>query len=112
MKETPRKHETEALAKKEAEKADQSGESLTEIARPSVKEMLATLVQAFRSSPALLMTVLGGVAFHFVLARFLTLCEASGNQAVLSVDPKSLDEGISTILANTATPYSILRLRS
>ena len=67
MKETPRKHETEALAKKEAEKADQSGEALTEIDRPSVKEMLATLVQAFRSSPALLMTVLGGVAFHFVL---------------------------------------------
>ncbi len=67
MKETPRKHETEALAKKEAEKEDQSGEALTEIERPSVKEMLATLVQAFRSSPALLMTVLGGVAFHFVL---------------------------------------------
>ena len=67
MKETPRKHETEALAKKEAEKADQGGEALTEIERPSVKEMLATLVQAFRSSPALLMTVLGGVAFHFVL---------------------------------------------
>ena len=67
MKETPRKHETEALAKKEAEKTDQSGEALTEIERPSVKEMLATLVQAFRSSPALLMTVLGGVAFHFVL---------------------------------------------
>ena len=67
MKETPRKHETEALAKKEAEKADQSGEALTKIERPSVKEMLATLVQAFRSSPALLMTVLGGVAFHFVL---------------------------------------------
>ena len=41
------------------------------------------------------------------LARFLTLCEASGNQAVLSVDPKSLDEGISTILANTATPLII-----
>ena len=67
MKETPRKHETEALAKKEAEKADQSGDALTEIERPSVKEMLATLVRAFRSSPALLMTVLGGVAFHFVL---------------------------------------------
>ena len=67
MKETPRKHETEALAKKEAEKADQGGEALTEIERPSVKEMLATLVRAFRSSPALLMTVLGGVAFHFVL---------------------------------------------
>jgi (E)-4-hydroxy-3-methylbut-2-enyl-diphosphate synthase len=41
------------------------------------------------------------------LARFLTLCEASGNQAVLSVDPKSSDEGISTILANTATPLII-----
>ena len=67
MKETPRKHETEALAKKEAEKEDQSGGALTEIERPSVKEMLATLVQAFKSSPALLMTVLGGVAFHFVL---------------------------------------------
>ena len=67
MKETPRKHETEALAKKEAEKADQSGKALTEIERPSVKEMLVTLVQAFKSSPALLMTVLGGVAFHFVL---------------------------------------------
>ena len=67
MKETPRKHETEAPAKKEAEKADQSGKALTEIERPSVKEMLVTLVQAFRSSPALLMTVLGGVAFHFVL---------------------------------------------
>ena len=67
MKETPRKHETEELAKKEAEKEDQSGEALTEIERPSVKEMLATLVQAFKSSPALLMTVLGGVAFHFVL---------------------------------------------
>ena len=67
MKETPRKHETEALAKKEAEKEDQSGEALTEIERPSVKEMLVTLIQAFRSSPALLMTVLGGVAFHFVL---------------------------------------------
>ena len=67
MKETPRKHEAEALAKKEAEKADQSGDALTEIERPSVKEMLVTLVQAFRSSPALLMTVLGGVAFHFVL---------------------------------------------
>ena len=67
MKETPRKHETEALAKKEAEKTDQSGDALTEIERPSVKEMLATLVQAFRRSPALLMTVLGGVAFHFVL---------------------------------------------
>lgn len=56
MKETPRRHEVEAQAKQEAE-----------IERPSVKEMLATLVKAFKSSPALLMTVLGGVAFHFIL---------------------------------------------
>jgi MFS family permease len=56
MKETPRRHEVEAQAKQEAE-----------IERPSVKEMLATLVKALKSSPALLMTVLGGVAFHFIL---------------------------------------------
>ena len=56
MKETPRRHEVEAQAKQEAD-----------IERPSVKEMLATLVKAFKSSPALLMTVLGGVAFHFIL---------------------------------------------
>ncbi len=56
MKETPRRHEVEAQAKQEAE-----------IERPSVKEMLETLVKAFKSSPALLMTVLGGVAFHFIL---------------------------------------------
>ena len=56
MKETPRRHEVDAQAKQEAE-----------IERPSVKEMLATLVKAFKSSPALLMTVLGGVAFHFIL---------------------------------------------
>lgn len=56
LKETPRRHEVEAQAKQEAE-----------IERPSVKEMLATLVKAFKSSPALLMTVLGGVAFHFIL---------------------------------------------
>jgi MFS family permease len=56
MKETPRRHEVEAQAKQEAE-----------IERPSVKEMLATLLKAFKSSPALLMTVLGGVAFHFIL---------------------------------------------
>lgn len=56
MKETPRRHEIEAQAKQEAE-----------IERPPVKEMLATLVRAFKNSPALLMTVLGGVAFHFIL---------------------------------------------
>lgn len=56
MKETPRRHELEAQAKQEEA-----------VQRPSVKEMLQTLLQAFKNSPALLMTVLGGVAFHFVL---------------------------------------------
>jgi MFS family permease len=60
MKETPRRHEVEAQKRQaEAEAAA--------IERPSVKEMLAILVAAFKRSPALLMTVLGGVAFHFVL---------------------------------------------
>ena len=38
------------------------------------------------------------------LARFLTLCVESGNQPVLSIDPKGLDEGISAILANAPCP--------
>jgi (E)-4-hydroxy-3-methylbut-2-enyl-diphosphate synthase len=38
------------------------------------------------------------------LARFLTLCVESGNQPVLSVDPKGSDEGISAILANVPCP--------
>jgi (E)-4-hydroxy-3-methylbut-2-enyl-diphosphate synthase len=38
------------------------------------------------------------------LARFLTLCEESGNQPVLSIDPKGLDEGVSAILANAPSP--------
>ena len=60
MKETPRRHEVEAQKRQaEAEAAA--------IERPSVKEMLAILVAAFKRSPALLMTVLCGVAFHFVL---------------------------------------------
>ena len=60
MKETPRRHEVEAQ-KRQAES------EVAAIERPSVKEMLAILVAAFKRSPALLMTVLGGVAFHFVL---------------------------------------------
>lgn len=68
LKETPRRHEVEALAKQKSEQSsDQSTTQEPEIQRPSVKEMLATLMQALRRSPALLMTVLGGVAFHFVL---------------------------------------------
>ena len=64
MKETPRRHEVEALAKERAKEGD---ETRSEIERPTVREMLAILIQAFKSSPALLMTVLGGVAFHFIL---------------------------------------------
>lgn len=64
MKETPRRHEVEALAK---ERAKESDETRSGIERPTVKEMLAILIQALKSSPALLMTVLGGVAFHFIL---------------------------------------------
>ena len=64
VKETPRRHEVEALAKERAKERD---ETWSEIERPTVKEMLAILIQAFKSSPALLMTVLGGVAFHFIL---------------------------------------------
>ena len=64
IKETPRRHEVEALAKERAKEGD---ETRSEIERPTVKEMLAILIQAFKSSPALLMTVLGGVAFHFIL---------------------------------------------
>ncbi len=60
IKETPRRHEVEAQ-KRQAET------EAAAIERPSVKEMLAILVAAFKRSPALLMTVLGGVAFHFVL---------------------------------------------
>jgi MFS family permease len=60
LKETPRRHEVEAQ-KRQAET------EAAAIERPSVKEMLAILVAAFKRSPALLMTVLGGVAFHFVL---------------------------------------------
>ena len=64
MRETPRRHEVEALA---TERAKEGDETRSEIERPTVKEMLAILIQAFKSSPALLMTVLGGVAFHFIL---------------------------------------------
>ena len=60
MKETPRRHEEEAQKK-------QAQAQAAAVERPSVREMLASLVAAFKRSPALLMTVLGGVAFHFVL---------------------------------------------
>ena len=51
MKETPRRHEVDA--------------SSTE--KPSVREIMKILLSALRNSPALTMTICGGVAFHFVL---------------------------------------------
>jgi len=53
MKETPRKHVVQS-AQTGAEK-------------PTFGEILKTLVRALRSSPALTMTIAGGVAYHFVL---------------------------------------------
>ena len=52
IKETPRKHEVEA-----AEPAE----------KPTVREIMQILLGALRSSPALTMTIGGGVAFHFIL---------------------------------------------
>ena len=60
MKETPRRHEVVAQKK-------QAQAQAAAVERPSVREMLAILVAAFKRSPALLMTVPGGVALHFVL---------------------------------------------
>lgn len=52
MRETPRRHELEAAI---------------EANKPSSREILSTLVGTLRRSPALAMTIGGGVAFHFVL---------------------------------------------
>ena len=52
LKETPRKHEVEAAE---------------QVEKPSVREILQILWGALRSSPALTMTIGGGVAFHFIL---------------------------------------------
>ena len=52
LKETPRKHEVEATE---------------QVEKPSVREILQILWAALRSSPALTMTIGGGVAFHFIL---------------------------------------------
>lgn len=54
IKETPRKH---AVRNAQAE-ADE---------KPNFKEILKTLLRALRSSPALTMTIAGGVAYHFIL---------------------------------------------
>ena len=56
IKETPRKHMQQAEA--------MAGE---DVKGPSFREIIGTLVTALRTSPALAMTIGGGVAFHFVL---------------------------------------------
>lgn len=55
IKETPRRHEQQAQA------------TQAEAQKPSFKEILQTLFSVLRKSPALTMTIGGGVAFHFVL---------------------------------------------
>jgi MFS family permease len=50
--ETPRRHLTQAAA---------------DAPRPTFSEIIRTLGMALRTSPALLMTISGGVAFHFIL---------------------------------------------
>jgi len=52
MKDTPRKHEM---------KSDEDGN------KPSFADILRTLLQALKQSPALTMTIAGGVSFHFIL---------------------------------------------
>ncbi|MEC7955726.1 MAG: MFS transporter, partial [Pseudomonadota bacterium] len=52
IKETPRKHEVEAAEPVE---------------KPSAREIMTILLGALRQSPALTMTIGGGVAFHFIL---------------------------------------------
>ena len=53
MKETPRKHAAQASALNPE--------------KPSFVEILKTLVRALRRSPALTMTIAGGVCYHFVI---------------------------------------------
>jgi len=52
MRETPRRHLVAAI-------------ELTD--RPTFREIARTLISALRASPALLMTIAGGVSFHFIL---------------------------------------------
>jgi len=52
IKETPRQHEVEAAEPVE---------------KPSAREIMTILLGALRQSPALTMTIGGGVAFHFIL---------------------------------------------
>lgn len=53
IKDTPRKHLADLAEGEES--------------KQSFGEILATLIRALRASPALLMTMAGGVAFHFIL---------------------------------------------
>ena len=55
MRETPRRHLVPDT------------DSSSAVARLTFKEMMRELVSALRDSPALVMTILGGVCFHFIL---------------------------------------------
>jgi MFS family permease len=55
VKETPRRH------------APSAGPAAAHVKRPSLRGIVATLAQTLRSSPALALTIAGGVAMHFVL---------------------------------------------
>lgn len=57
LKETPRRHEVEAA---------RNNVQITQD-KPSFKEILRTLGKALKRSPALTMTIAGGVAYHFIL---------------------------------------------
>jgi predicted MFS family arabinose efflux permease len=57
MRETPRKH---------LQTADSQGRNET-TPQQSFSQIISTLISALRTSPALLMTIGGGVAFHFIL---------------------------------------------
>lgn len=56
LKETPRRHELQAQV-----------DNTEPVAKPTFSEILQTLIRALRSSPALTMTICGGVAYHFIL---------------------------------------------
>jgi len=57
MKETPRRHELQT----------NEGGAKVQPRKPSFREILKTLAHALKRSPALTMTICGGVAYHFVL---------------------------------------------
>jgi len=61
VKETPRRHGAAVAAVQPVGKAAAGG------GRPAMGSLVTTLVRALRTSPALTLTIAGGVAMHFVL---------------------------------------------